>query len=148
QRVMDCADAGHILLSKHVAEDLEQYAHWKPLLHDLGPCEVKHGVNVDLFNLYSDEIGNPEVPTKLQAVRKHRAHVRWAEVAAGLLLLGLIVGGVFYFARPATIAADNNSIAVLPFVNMSEDKSNDYFSDGISEELLNLLSKVPQLEVA
>src|SRR5436305_12468 len=35
QRVMDCGDAGHILLSKHVAEDLEQYKHWRPLLHDL-----------------------------------------------------------------------------------------------------------------
>src|SRR5690242_17932878 len=71
QRVMDCADAGHILLSKHVAEDLEQYAHWKPLLHDLGPCEVKHGVRVDLFNLYSDEIGNSKLPNKLQAARTH-----------------------------------------------------------------------------
>src|SRR5262247_1381409 len=66
QRVMDCADAGHILLSKHVAEDLEQYAHWKPLLHDLGPCEVKHGVSVDLVSLYSDEIGNSKLPDKLQ----------------------------------------------------------------------------------
>src|SRR6201987_3808014 len=98
QRVMDCADAGHILLSKHVAEDLEQYAHWKPLLHDLGPCEMKHGVSVDLFNLYSDEVGNPKLPSKLQTVRTHRAHVRWAAVAAALLLLGAIVGGVLYFA--------------------------------------------------
>jgi TolB-like protein/Flp pilus assembly protein TadD len=148
QRVMDCADTGHILLSKHVAEDLEQYAHWKPLLHDLGPCEVKHGVSVDLFNLYSDEVGNPKLPGKLQAAKKHRAHVRWAEVAAALLLLGAIVGGVFYFTRRPATAADNNSIAVLPFVNMSEDKTNEYFSDGISEELLNLLSKIPQLKVA
>src|SRR5205085_3163020 len=55
---------------------------------------------------------------------------------------------VFYFTRPPTIAADNNSIAVLPFVNMSDDKEQGYFSDGISEELLNLLSKIPQLKVA
>jgi len=148
QRVMDCADAGHILLSKHVAEDLEQYAHWKPLLHELGPCEVKHGVRVDLFNLCSDEIGNQKLPTKLQAVRQHRAHVRWAEVGAGILVLALIIGGVFYFARRPAIAADNNSIAVLPFVNMSDDKEQGYFSDGISEELLNLLAKIPQLKVA
>jgi TolB-like protein/Tfp pilus assembly protein PilF len=145
QRVMDCADAGHILLSKHVAEDLEQYAHWKPLLHDLGPCEVKHGAKVDLFSLYSDEVGNPKLPTKLQAFKKHRAHVRWAAIAAALLV---IVSGFFYFSRRPAIAADNNSIAVLPFVNMSEDKANEYFSDGISEELLNLLSKIPQLKVA
>jgi TolB-like protein/Tfp pilus assembly protein PilF/class 3 adenylate cyclase len=148
QRVMDCADAGHILLSKHVAEDLEQYAHWKPLLHDLGPCEVKHRVRVDLFSLYSDEVGNPKLPSKLQAARKHRAHVRWGAIAAALLVLALIIGGVFYFTRPPTIVADNNSIAVLPFVNMSDDKEQGYFSDGISEELLNLLSKIPQLKVA
>src|SRR5246500_3597950 len=105
QRVMDCGDAGHILLSKHVTEDLEQYAHWQPLLHELGPCEVKHGVRVDLFSLYSDEVGNPKLPTKLQAIKKHRAHVRWAEIAAALLLLGAIAGGVFFFAyRPATSA--------------------------------------------
>ncbi len=148
QRVMDCADAGHILVSKHVAEDLEQYAHWKPLLHDLGPCEMKHGVRVDLFSLYSDEVGNAKLPTKLEAARKHRAHVRWAAIAAALLVIGAIVSGVFYFPHRPAIAADNDSIAVLPFVNMSDDKGNEYFSDGISEELLNLLSKIPQLKVA
>ena len=64
QRVMDCGDTGHILLSKHVADDLEQYAQWRPLLHDLGTCEVKHGVTLALFNLYSAEIGNPDPPKK------------------------------------------------------------------------------------
>ena len=148
QRVMDCGDAGHILLSQHVADDLEHYPRWQPYLHSLGECEVKHGVRLNMTNLYSDEFGNPKLPTKLQAVRTHRAHVRWAEVGAGLLVLALIIGGVFYFTRPPTIAADNNSIAVLPFVNMSDDKEQGYFSDGISEELLNLLSKIPQLKVA
>ena len=66
QRVMDCGDAGHILISKHVAEDLEHYARWRPLLHELGTCEVKHGATVALVNLYSDEIGNPEQPKKLR----------------------------------------------------------------------------------
>jgi TolB-like protein/Flp pilus assembly protein TadD len=148
QRVMDCGDAGHILLSQHVADDLEHYPRWQPYLHALGECEVKHGVRLNMTNLYSDEFGNPKLPTKLQAVRKHRVHVRWAEVGAGLLLFALIIGGVFYFARPPTIAADSNSIAVLPFVNMSDDKEQGYFSDGISEELLNLLAKIPQLKVA
>jgi TolB-like protein/lipoprotein NlpI len=148
QRVMDCGDAGHILLSKHVAEDLENYEHWRPLLHDIGAFDVKHGMRVSVTNLYSDEVGNPKLPTKLKAVRKRRAQVRSALVGAGLLLLALIIGAVFYFARPPAIAADNNSIAVLPFVDMSQAKDQGYFSDGISEELLNLLSKIPQLKVA
>src|SRR6478672_8965886 len=74
QRVMDCGDAGHILLSKHVADDLEHYPRWQPHLHSLGECEVKHGVRLNVINLYSDEFGNPKLPSKLQAVRKHRAH--------------------------------------------------------------------------
>src|SRR6476646_342772 len=72
QRVMDCGDAGHILLSKHVAEDLEEYEKWRPLLHDLGSCEVKHGMRVGVTNLYSDEVGNPQLPKKFRALRKHR----------------------------------------------------------------------------
>src|SRR6266516_2363349 len=91
QRVMDCGDAGHILLSKHVVEDLAEYEEWRPLLHDLGTCEVKHGVNVAIVNLYADEVGNPQLPQKFQALRKQRARVRWAGVAAALLLLAGIV---------------------------------------------------------
>src|SRR5258708_38133617 len=87
QRVMDCCAAGHILLSKHVAEDLAEYERWRPYLHDIGTFEVKHGVRVNVTNLYSDEVGNPKLPTKLQAVKKHHAHVRWAAVALWLLLL-------------------------------------------------------------
>src|SRR5216110_188459 len=89
QRVMDCGDAGHILLSKRVAEDLEQFKHWRPLLHDLGACEVKHGVRVHVVNLYSDDIGNPQLPKKLQAAKKRRARVRWAEVTVALLVLAV-----------------------------------------------------------
>src|SRR5436305_7054334 len=99
QRVMDCGDAGHILLSKHVAEDLEQDDRWRPLLHDLGTCEVKHGVRIDISNLHSDEVGNPELPKKFQAVKKRRAHVRWAAVAIGLLLVAALAAGVVYFLR-------------------------------------------------
>src|SRR5215471_344396 len=72
QRVMDCGDAGHILLSHHVSEDLEQFDRWRPFLHDIGIFEVKHGVPVSVTNLYSEEIGNPRLPSTLQAVRKHR----------------------------------------------------------------------------
>src|SRR5437867_12438227 len=70
QRVMDCGDAGHILLSKHVAEDLEQYGHWQPHLHDLGECEVKHGVRVHVINLYTEELGNAEMPEKLRQAKE------------------------------------------------------------------------------
>src|SRR5213080_2360895 len=150
RRVMDCGDAGHILLSKHVAEDLEEYEQWRPLLHDLGTLEVKHGVRVSVTNLYWDEVGNPQLPKKLEAVKKHHAHVRWAAVAIGLLVIGAIVAAFMIVSRRPTTsltAIPEKSIAVLPFVDMSEGKANEYFSDGISEELLNLLAKIPQLQV-
>src|SRR6476646_5922408 len=68
QRVMDCGDAGHILVSKHVAEDLEHYPRWQPFLHPLGECEVKHGMRVAIANLVSDEVGNPQLPGKFRAL--------------------------------------------------------------------------------
>ena len=151
QRVMDCGDAGHILLSRHVAEDLETFDRWKPFLHDLGECEVKHGVRVGVTNLCSDEFGNQQLPKKFQALKKHHSHVRWAEAAIALLVLGAIVAAFFYVSRrPVQLGAavTDKSIAVLPFVNMSNDKDQESFSDGISEELLNLLAKVSQLQVA
>src|SRR5919204_3122003 len=69
QRVMDCGDAGHIILSKRVAEDLTQYRQWQPLLHDLGEVEVKHGARIPIFNLFTDQLGNPEVPEKLRTAK-------------------------------------------------------------------------------
>jgi TolB-like protein/class 3 adenylate cyclase/Tfp pilus assembly protein PilF len=150
QRVMKCGDAGHILLSKHVAEDLSEFEEWRPLLHDLGTCEVKHGMRVSVTNLYSEEIGNPRLPSKLQAVRKHRAHVRWAEIAAALLVLGAIIAGVFFLARRPTTSALrvlDKSIAVLPFENRSEDKANVYFTDGVQDEILTYLAKIADLKV-
>src|SRR5436309_406566 len=119
QRVMDCGDAGHILLSKHVAEDLEEYPHWQPHLHELGECEVKHGVHVSVVNLYTAELGNPAVPEKLKAAR----------VAA------------------AAAAVPEKSIAVLPFENRSRDPDNAYFADGIQDEILTRLSKIADLKV-
>src|SRR6266567_2776861 len=71
QRVMDCGDAGHILVSKRVADDLEQYPHWQPCLHDLGEFEVKHGARIGIANLYDDQIGNPQLPKKFQALKRH-----------------------------------------------------------------------------
>src|SRR6266513_596958 len=150
QRVMDCGDVGHILLSKHVAEDLEEYEQWRPLLHDLGACELKHGMRVAIVNLYADQVGNPQPPKKFQALRKHRTRMRWAAITAGLLTLAAIVAGVAMFSRNhvrSTLAVPEKSIAVLPFENRSEDKANAYFADGIQDEILTRLSKIADLKV-
>jgi TolB-like protein/class 3 adenylate cyclase/Flp pilus assembly protein TadD len=149
-RVMDCGDAGHILLSRHVAEDLGEYERWRPFLHNIGTFEVKHGVPVSVTNLYSEEIGNPQLPSKLQAVRKHRAHMRWAFAAIFLLVLAVVIAGVFFSLRrpiqtaPAII---EKSIAVLPFENLSSDKENAYFTDGVQDEILTDLAKIADLKV-
>src|SRR5438445_3821640 len=150
QRVMDCGDAGHILLSHHVDEDLAEYERWRPFLHDIGTFEVKHGVRVSVTNLYSDEVGNPQLPGKLAAVKKHGAHVRWAAVAVAVLVLGAIVGGSFFFLRRPTTSALrvlDKSIAVLPFENLSRDKENAFFTDGVQDEILTDLAKIADLKV-
>jgi TolB-like protein/predicted Zn-dependent protease len=150
QRVMNCGDAGHILVSKHVAEDLEEYEHWRPLLHDLGTCEVKHGMRVGIANLYADQVGNPQLPKKFQAVKTHGARMRWAVTTAALLALAAIVAGIAMFSRyrvRAALAAPEKSIAVLPFENLSEDKANAYFAVGIQEEILTRLAGIAGLKV-
>src|SRR6266478_2273585 len=151
QRVMDCGDAGHILLSKHVAEDLENYDRWRPFLHDIGTFEVKHDARVSVTNLYSDEVGNPKLPSKLQAVKKHHARVRWAAVAIGLLVVAALAAGVFSFLRkgPARSLATavGKSIAVLPFENLSEEKANAFFTDGVQDQILTDLSQIADLKV-
>ena len=81
QRIMDCGDGGHILLSKRVAEDLEQYGDWKPHLHDLGEIEVKHGVRVQVVNLYTEELGNPELPRRFKAAAGHGRRISAEEIA-------------------------------------------------------------------
>jgi TolB-like protein/Tfp pilus assembly protein PilF len=150
QRVMDCGDAGHILLSKHVAEDLEEYEQWRPLLHDLGACEVKHGLRVSVVNLYADQVGNPQLPKKFQALKKHSARVRWAAITTALLAVAAIVAGIALLSRyrvPSMLAAPEKSIAVLPFENRSRDPDNAYFADGIQDEILTRLSKIADLKV-
>ncbi|OLD90281.1 MAG: hypothetical protein AUG81_02990 [Verrucomicrobia bacterium 13_1_20CM_4_54_11] len=149
QRVMDCGDAGHILLSKRVAEDLETHEKWRPLLHDLGSCEVKHGVRVAVVNLYADQVGNAKVPLKL-AVQKRRTRMRWAAMTTALLALAAIVGGIAIFSRNRAqliLTAPEKSIAVLPFENLSDDKANAYLAEGIQDEILTRLSKIADLKV-
>jgi TolB-like protein/Flp pilus assembly protein TadD len=150
QRMMDCGDAGHILLSRRVADDLGEYEHWRPLLHDLGECEVKHGVRVGIVNFYGDEIGDAQLPKKLQAAKRHQRRVRWAEVALALVVIAAIIAAFVFFVRRPTrsaLAIVEKSIAVLPFENRSEDKANAYFADGIQDEILTRLSKIADLKV-
>ena len=161
QRVMDCGDAGHILLSQHVADDLVQYRQWAPRLRDLGECEVKHGVKLHLVNLYAEPLGNPEPPEKMKAgaaavsAAKGTApakpkRVPWHEaVIVAVLLVLLIGGGIFFYQQRHTAAAavTEKSIAVLPLVNSTGDPANEYFSDGMSEEFISSLSRLQDLKV-
>src|SRR5947199_4085138 len=167
QRVMDCGDAGHILLSKHVADDLTHYRNWQPYLHDLGECDVKHGFRLHVFNLYRDGLGNPAVPEKLKRGRRWKkaavsiqpiSAARWRKfvLIAALLLSAVALaisfsilsrrGAVIQTTSPATFVPEK-SIAVLPFENRSEDKANAYFADGIQDEILTRLSKIADLKV-
>jgi adenylate cyclase len=148
QRVMDCGDAGHILLSKHVADDLEHYPRWQPYLHSLGECEVKHDVRIGVTNLYRDGIGNPQLPNKFRILRQRRTRARWTAIAAALLFFaGIIAAFVVVSKKSATSPVLGKSIAVLPFLNLSSDKADEYLSDGMTEELLTALSKVKGLRV-
>ena len=150
QRVMECGDAGHILLSKHVAEDLEEYEQWRPLLHDLGACEMKHGVRVSVVNLHGDGVGNPQSPKKFQSLKKRTARARLAGMAVALLMLAAIFAAfVFLLRRPtgSALAILEKSIAVLPFDNLSEEKANAYFADGTQNEILTKLAGIGDLKV-
>ena len=193
QRVMDCGDAEHILLSKHVAEDLEHLGQWHRHLHDLGEAEVKHGAHVSVVNLYTEELGNPEMPQKfLQARHQAAAAVplapekpsrsrSWMIAAGMLVLIGGLAAGGYVFSRRSTQAGAANrrpvqsttapeggagpanagslpasaapaafpekSIAVLPFENLSEEKANAFFTDGVQDEILTDLAKIADLKV-
>src|SRR6516225_8649064 len=150
QRVMNCGDAGHILLSKHVADDLAPHPRWNLYLHDLGECEVKHGMRVSVVNFYDDQFGNATAPRRFETVQKRRARVRWAESVIGLLVLAAIVAiSAFLLQRPtrSDLSIARKSIAVLPFENLSEEKTNAYFAEGIKDEILTKLASVHDLKV-
>jgi len=173
QRVMECGDAGHILLSKRVADDLAPFGHWRTQLHDLGDCEVKHGEMVFLVNFYNDKIGNRQLPQKLRRTRQEaigavtaepaRASDKRNQVPLLLLLLGgfvLVLGALFFLytktpkseSRSAATSASvtplpEKSIAVLPFENLSKDEENAFFAGGVQDEILSDLVKVADLKV-
>src|SRR5205809_559289 len=174
QRVMDCGDAGHILLSKHVADDLEQYGHWPRHLHDLGECELKHGGHSLVVNLHTEELGNPEVPEKFRKARRKAVtpgfgaqtrptKVGWPIVAAAIIIVALGVSALFWWRRAAPTstrtvsppaatpigmaAVPEKSVAVLPFDNLSDEKQNAFFTDGVQDEILTDLAKIADLKV-
>src|SRR5438067_1645455 len=164
QRVMDCGDAGHILLSKRVAEDLQQFKHWRPHLYHLGECEVKHGEKIDIVNLFTAELGNSERPKRLTMPAQKTDFVPVAResapsrkpvliIAASVAIAVLVVGSFLFWQRQQpkssalTSAIHEKSIAVMPFENLSEDKANAYFADGIQDEILTRLSKIADLKV-
>jgi len=170
QRVLDCGDAGHILLSSHVAEDLAEYRHWQPYLHDLGECEVKHGLRLHLFNLYMDGLGNAQLPEKLKRRRwtqeaspvRPLTSPRWPKFVLATALIASVVAlatSVWISFHPKsqktgeparTVAAGSipeKSVAVLPFENFSDDKENAFFAEGVQDEILTCLAKVADLKV-
>jgi len=160
QRVMDCGDAGHILLSRHVADDLEHYRFWQPYLHDLGPIEVKHGVRLGIVNFYSDEIGNPAVPEKIKNARQESSApatgkpvasrntmIAFATICALIIAAWVLRGRMG--GTPASVAASSpiRSLAVIPLRNLSADPMQDYFADGITDSLTTDLSHIHSLRV-
>src|SRR5438876_5522663 len=158
QRVMNCGDAGHILVSKHVAEDLEEYDEWRPFLHELGECEVKHGVRISVANLYTEELGNPAIPEKLKAARaaaaakRKRTAFRWVSVGVLALLAGIAAIGFLFFRYAPRFAAralavPEKSIAVLPIQYLCEEKAYAFFDDGVQDDILSYLAKVADLKV-
>ena len=149
QRVMDCGDAGHILASRHVADHLEQYARWKPYVHDLGQYEVKHRVRLHLANLYTDELGNAALPRKFRSSRRRRLSAT-AGVMMGLAIA--VAAAAFLLRKAGQIDSGKHkipekSIAVLPFENLSADQSNAYFAAGIQDEILTRLANLHDLKV-
>ena len=246
ERIMSCGDAGHILISKRLAEDLGQYAEWQPYLHDLGEVQVKHGATIGIVNLYTENLGNPEVPQKVRDARREKASVsdpaarqnrgsvgtsgffeevkrrkvyrvavayiivaggiiqiasavfpawelpNWSQRLVIVLLLSgfpialilawafdvtpqgikttptiavpgahrrrnvimLVATGVIisaaagFFLLPRAVARKlDKSIAVLPFENLSDDKANAFFADGMQDDILTNLSKIGDLKV-
>jgi TolB-like protein/class 3 adenylate cyclase/Tfp pilus assembly protein PilF len=159
QRVMDCGDTGHILLTKRVADDLAPLLRWNPHLHELREYEVKHGRKVSLVNFYTTEVGNPEPPGKCIAAKERaKPNVTFADfvrspaaVTTILLLIAALVTTLTFFRYRGQVTPappiDSKSIAVLPFENPSHDPDNAYFGGGIEEELLTRLSKIADLKV-
>jgi len=144
QRVMDCGDAGHILVSRHVAEDLEHYPRWKPYLHELGECEVKHGHKVSLVNLYDDELGNRQTPQKFRQARSARATKQWKVAVTALILILIVAAGLYYYSRQSKPLTDKDTIVLADFANTTGDP---VFDGTLRQGLASQLEQSPFLSL-
>jgi TolB-like protein/class 3 adenylate cyclase/Tfp pilus assembly protein PilF len=148
ERVMSCGAAGHILLSEHAAESLRHLSAWRDKIQNIGECRVKDGW-IKVSNLVDGPVGNPAFPEKSRRYAQRRRNM----IAAGVTALALAViaslAGAFWLGKGVRSAPlEEQSIAVLPFIDMSPEKNQEYFADGLAEELLDALTKVPELRVA
>jgi TolB-like protein len=141
QRVMDCGDAGHILVSQRVADDLSQDSLWQPHLHEIGEIEVKHGVQLGIVNVYTEELGNPEPPAKVSLLQ---AAPQPPTISAAKVSPVPEEEGR---RSAASLPVPEKSIAVLPFENLSADPENAFFADGVQDEILTNLAKIADLKV-
>jgi TolB-like protein len=151
QRVMDCGDAGHILVTRRVAEDLEQHSKWRPRLHHLGQFEVKHGVKLDIISLYTDEVGNPALPEKLKGKRLTPAS-RFGRFAKPIVAAALLAGTaliLWFLAHrgeegstgPGLAAIfPGKSVAVLPFKPLVASDRDEVLEAGMADTLIAKLS--------
>src|SRR5438270_2848938 len=164
QRVMDIGDAGHILLSKRVADDLEQFKHWRPHLYHLGECEVKHGEKIQIVNLFTAELGNSERPQRLTksvaksdvapvSIERGKPRKLLPIIAACAAIAVLAIGAFFFWQRQKanTFASGpgvpEKSVTVLPFDNFSRDPDNAFFTDGVQDQILTNLAQIADLKV-
>jgi TolB-like protein len=153
QRVMDCGDAGHILLSKRAAEDLEQYSKWQPCLHHLGEFDVKHGVKIDIFNLYTDEVGNPALPEKLKnkKIEPTGPLARFTKpVIASVLSIAIAAAGVWFFSHrtqdlPLALVFPGKSVAIMPFRPLVAGSGDEILEAGMADMLITKLSNTREI---
>jgi TolB-like protein/Tfp pilus assembly protein PilF len=160
QRVMDCGDAGHILLSQRVADDLAQYSRWEAHLYDLGELEVKHGVKVSVVNFYTAEAGNAELPEKLKRTRQENAEIESRAViarrrkrlfAGGLFLLLAATAALWIYSRETSSkvssALAEKSIAVLPFKPLVVENRDQVLEMGMADSLITKLGNSGEIIV-
>jgi TolB-like protein/Flp pilus assembly protein TadD len=162
RRVMECGDAGHILLSKRVADDLAPYQQWRAHLHELGEIKTKHDARISIFNLYTGDTGNPRLPMKLKqgSEQKDRPASRFPllrniVIGTAACAIILLIAIFIVTPRPGSTARPSSSpssiveksIAVLPFENLSKDEENAFFAGGVQDEILSNLAKIADLKV-